>query len=516
MTRGDTPGLQPARPESVIEAGSLPPRLFFVEGTDLDAVRRFSERLALTLREAGEPCSVVECPGAEGPARAQAVMDAGDSVIVGGTLWTEEPRPTGKAELSTQLRTVLNDWEPLRPARVFVAASPAQQPATRTKRALASAYRSLEPAWPDLATWIPEPSVLPGEVERSLRRSRPARRLGRAAGRSAASLAVRKSAPQPGPLLDVYWRFAAERQEIFFRRLKAEPAPWTTDPVLQTYRFTNAYRASDRVSQYLIREVIYDQERSFEDMLFRVLLFKFFNRIDTWERLKAEVGEPEWRTYRYDRYDACLSRALDEGKRIFSPAYIMPSGGPRDVLGRKHRTLLQLLEFMMVGLPSSLAKTGSMQGAYQHLLGYPMIGPFLAYQYVTDLNYGPHLNYSEMEFVMPGPGALDGLAKTFVQFGDLDPAGVIRWVTDHQEKAFEGLGLTFRTLWGRRLQLIDCQNLFCEISKYTRASHPEVLGSSGRTRIKQTFTALGEPLSVWYPPKWGLNERTGQGPDRCT
>ena len=60
------------------------------------------------------------------------------------------------------------------------------------------------------------------------------------------------------PVYDLYWRFAAERQKIFFGRIEGTPPPWTTDDILQTYRFTNAYRASDRVSQFLIREVIYN------------------------------------------------------------------------------------------------------------------------------------------------------------------------------------------------------------------------------------------------------------------
>ena len=56
---------------------------------------------------------------------------------------------------------------------------------------------------------------------------------------------------------DTYWRFAAERQNVFFRRARGEAQPWTGNAVLTTYKFTNAYRASDRASQYLIRRVIY-------------------------------------------------------------------------------------------------------------------------------------------------------------------------------------------------------------------------------------------------------------------
>jgi hypothetical protein len=61
---------------------------------------------------------------------------------------------------------------------------------------------------------------------------------------------------RPSNVFDTYWRFAAERQEIFFRRLAGAPPPWTADSILRRFKFTNAYRASDRVSQYLIKRVI--------------------------------------------------------------------------------------------------------------------------------------------------------------------------------------------------------------------------------------------------------------------
>ena len=62
-------------------------------------------------------------------------------------------------------------------------------------------------------------------------------------------------------VFDTYWRFACARQELFIRRVFGAPAPWTVDPVLSAHRFTNVYRASDRVSQYLIRNVTYAGDR---------------------------------------------------------------------------------------------------------------------------------------------------------------------------------------------------------------------------------------------------------------
>ena len=136
-----------------------------------------------------------------------------------------------------------------------------------------------------------------------------------------------------------------------------------------------------------------------------------------------------------------------------------------------------------------------------------MIGDFLGYQFLTDLNYGQLLNFSEMDFVIPGPGAASGLRKCFAKTGGLSDADLIRLVTESQELEFERRGLTFKGLWGRPLQLIDCQNLFCEIDKYARIMHPEFTLPNGRTRIKQNYRRSKEPLRVWYPPKWGVNER---------
>jgi hypothetical protein len=79
-------------------------------------------------------------------------------------------------------------------------------------------------------------------------------------------------------------------------------------------------------------------------------------------------------------------------------------------------------------------------------------------------------------------------------------------MADHQEEHFARLGLRFAGLRGRRLQLIDCQNLFCEVDKYARVAHPDVQGISGRTRIKQAFRPVGEPMPAWFPPKWGIND----------
>ena len=306
---------------------------------------------------------------------------------------------------------------------------------------------------------------------------------------------------------DTYWRFAVERQKVFFRRLEQCPPPWTEDPVLRAHKFTNAYRASDRVSQYLIRRVIYrdDLPNDAAEVVFRTLLFKIFNRIETWELLEKHLGKITYGDYSFKRYDHVLSRAMNRGESIYSAAYIMPSAVSMGNK-RKNQNHLTLVERMMADeLPSRMTEAGSMQEAFRLIRDYPSIGDFLAYQYVTDINYSTVTNFTEMEFVMPGPGAIDGIKKCFADTDGRSDAYVIQFMADRQEVEFARLGLDFQTLWGRRLQLIDCQNLFCEVSKYARVRHPEIAGVSGRTHIKQKFRPHPDPVCYKYPPKWGLS-----------
>lgn len=316
----------------------------------------------------------------------------------------------------------------------------------------------------------------------------------------------------PTLVYDTYWRFAAERQAIFFARMKTSLPPWTSDPILRVHKFTNCYRASDRVSQYLIRHVIYSGSQKPAEIFFRTLLFKLFNKIETWELLTASFGEVTFADYSYDRYDAVLTKAIESGTRIYSAAYIMPSGGPASPFSRKHRMHLTLLERMMKDeLYTKLADSSSMAKAFALLRSYPTIGDFLGFQFVTDLNYSDFINFSEMDFVVPGPGARDGIRKCFSNLGGLDEADIIRMVTERQGAEFERLGLSFKSLWGRPLQLIDCQNIFCEVDKYARVKHPEVSGVTGRQRIKQKFSPIPKPIKYWYPPKWGLNNKIESG-----
>ena len=310
-------------------------------------------------------------------------------------------------------------------------------------------------------------------------------------------------APRPTAVFDTYWHFAAERQAMLARRLAGAPAPWTVDPVLARHRFPNCYRVADRVSQYLLTQVQYrpDRPQSPRELFFRTALFKLFNRVATWEALErvlgpltSEVGGP--------RVRAVLDAMRARGERLYSAAYVIPPAG---ATASKHEGHLALLAAMIADrVPERAAQLPALADVYHLLRGYRGLGPFLAFQLAVDLNYSPLLDHDEGSFVVAGPGALDGLAKCFGDWRDHAPEALIAWTAARQDREFSARGLSFPRPGGRPLQLVDCQNLFCEISKYARAAYPDIVGVTGRTRIKQGFTAVGTaPLRPLHlPRKW--------------
>lgn len=311
---------------------------------------------------------------------------------------------------------------------------------------------------------------------------------------------------------ELYWYFAAERLAMFERRLRGLPPRWTDDVILQTYKFCNVFRAADRVSQYMIREVCYHTEPCTpDDRLFQIVAFRMFSNIDTWRTIREHLGHyPTLRDLADGSFARAIEYAADQNGKLYTGAFILCA---TDAYGqrRKHLNHIELFKHMFLAdsLGAKILCAKSLRGVDRLLHAYPLMGDFMSYQIAIDLNYSALVNFSENEFTVAGPGALRGIKKCFTDLDDYTPAEVIRWMVDNQEKEFARLGLTFDGLFGRRLHAIDCQGLFCETDKYCREALPEL--ASARTRIKAKFRQTPQPLKLFFPPKWKLNDRIQSG-----
>jgi hypothetical protein len=302
-----------------------------------------------------------------------------------------------------------------------------------------------------------------------------------------------------------YWYLAAERQRIFEARVEGRAGPWTEDDILAKYRFTNPWRASDRVSQFLIRDVMYSEsDLAPEDQVVRIVLFRLFSRPATWQALEHELGPIRRSTLRTRRLPALLERLREQGP-IYTSAFILCANNAYGHK-RKHMNHLALVSDMVRGgrLPRALARARSLRSVYEALADFPLIGPFMAYQLAIDLNYSTLIDFSENEFTAPGPGAERGILKVYPDATRREMASIVHRTVEEQDEQCAALGHPRLRLADRRaLHAIDCQNLFCELDKYAREKFPTI--RSSRVRIKARFTQSAEPVpEPFYPPKWGL------------
>ncbi len=303
---------------------------------------------------------------------------------------------------------------------------------------------------------------------------------------------------------DLYWYFAYERQNIFWKKLDGEESPWTEDKILQTYKFCNSYRVNDRVSQYLLKNIIYNGKKyKNEDMIFRIVLFKLFNKESTWKLLLDNFEDITLNTFDIKKYSEVLEGALSTGVKIYNDAYISCANKAFGYK-RKHDNHLALLNKMFIEdrMQDKILKCKTMQEAFNIVKSYPLIGNFMAYQLVTDINYSDVVNWREDEFTIAGPGSLRGIKKCFIDKGKMSNEDIIRYMFEHQDEEFKRLGLEFKRIGNRPLQLIDCQNIFCELDKYCRQALPDL--KTNRTKIKKKYVAKQDRINYIYPPKWHI------------
>lgn len=326
---------------------------------------------------------------------------------------------------------------------------------------------------------------------------------------------------KPNENFQYYLYWITERMNIFWKRKEGAEPPYTNDEVLANNKFTNVYRSLDRVSQYLIGNVIHKEgKRTLEDDFIRILLFKHFNKIETWEYLTAELGEIGSHT---DFKDVKL--ALDDlkgaGESIYSSAFMLTASFMRNEklmavndLKKgmpKHESYLKIFEKELFerGKMQKILNSHSLKNLYENINSILAMGPFLSMQYAIDFNYSRLFFFKENEFIIAGPGAINGIKRTFDFEGKPNYEEVIKWVADNFDSLCKEYGYKPKLLPNRNPTLIDYQNCFCETDKLLRvlgkSCSTEVEGKRMKSKFKAQESFAKPKINYKLPTKWNVN-----------
>lgn len=309
-------------------------------------------------------------------------------------------------------------------------------------------------------------------------------------------------------VLDTLFSFMAERHRIFNRRVAGEPRPWTEDEILDNYPFTNVFRIYDRTTQYILRHVIREGSQDLHEACFRVILFRFFNKIGTWKFLRSRLGELTWRDYDVKRYEEVLSAA---SQAIYGHAYILPAptlGAPSNIAN--HLRLIELL--MEENLPEQLLRFRYLKDAHGWLSLFPSMGDFTALQLLLDLNMLPFFGFSEDEWVALGPGAIACIRKIFGPTVRGREYEAFKYLYESQHEHFSRLGIPPdrrpRLCANRRtgVTMVDLEHSLCECDKYSRARHPDIKGKKLQV-AKHIFNPDRRPPTTDIPEHWMRTDR---------
>ena len=119
-----------------------------------------------------------------------------------------------------------------------------------------------------------------------------------------------------GHLFNRFAAYLRKREMVRVNRATGEPWPWTTDPILRQWRFTNVHRHYDRTTT-LLRDEMYDPhfDSPPHEILYNAALFRWFGTIE----FARAIGWQE--SHDGEKIMALSRERLAKGERVFTGAY---------------------------------------------------------------------------------------------------------------------------------------------------------------------------------------------------
>lgn len=322
--------------------------------------------------------------------------------------------------------------------------------------------------------------------------------------------------------------FVIDRYRIHKKKdVKGLPAPWTSNPILKEYKFTNVRREHDRQTRYLIDNITNNDSLTLEDKIVNTFLFRSWNN---WATLK-DLGFPYLAQELYDPRLKEKVRPLfhklqeeDPDRLWYNNAYNQggtkhawkfPAGDGyqrayKESEAKKYKDWepdIPLRPFhvgVWLGkqrIVEKLLDAKDQLDAFNIIKSVRGFADFLAYQVFVDLTYIEDFPFSENEFTIAGPGCKKGLDYIFKDKAGMTYEECIFWLRNHINETHDGgyslfendeldtLALihddyTIKTYnpeklfsdlpkYDRRVNVMSLENCMCELSKYIRTVRNE-------------------------------------------
>lgn len=238
--------------------------------------------------------------------------------------------------------------------------------------------------------------------------------------------------------MGLYWYWIAERMNIWYNRtILRKLRPWTNDPILQEYSFTNVIRDLDKGTILYINNILKKIDEPVPDLVKRkkeivlnTMIYRLFIRKETMDAIGWFFELDKWDT-QWTKAKAELRKIKKSGEPVFHNAYYindLHAASPSPDNHDKTENAINLIEtFWKPRLDEiyEFVTSHDMKDTLDFLSTLCCVGLFTAYEWVCDFalchrhTKNVIVPWDDDSYVNVGPGNKRGLDYIFINKGNL-------------------------------------------------------------------------------------------------
>lgn len=261
--------------------------------------------------------------------------------------------------------------------------------------------------------------------------------------------------------------FIRARHSIYLARQAGLPKPWTTNAILQRYRFCNVYRELDVVTKWIAenwREPL--GACSSPNLWFWMLVARLVNNPSTLTLMTNMALSEKWSA---NKFISVVERVQSAGRKAWGGAYIVSTNG-RQMPKAEYIATHVLDPAWTKRKKIQPTQHDSLYEFCRRLLTLNGVQGFIAGQVIADAKYADEDLMQACDwhtFAVSGPGSRRGLNRVY-GFGKDSPWSEGDW---HYKLAALREAVNSDIKGIRELEFLhaqDIQNCLCEFDKYER------------------------------------------------
>ena len=272
--------------------------------------------------------------------------------------------------------------------------------------------------------------------------------------------------------IEKFFAYAQERESIRLKKEAGLPKPWTKDKILLEHRFCNVNREHDKVTVWF-RENIREPLRHDPRILLATFAFRFFN-LPSSGQVMLDVGGLDIFDHKVWLKNAKkIAAGIKKNPQKVTGAYMTKTPTGLDKTDGCMWVIDNFIKRHFNG-PDFFNTQRSLQSATEYLASFAFMGPFCAYEVVTDLRHTWLLENAPdiMKWANPGPGAARGLSrmcgleKTALRRGSKADVDVMQELM-YRLLAISNMNVYWPHEWWR-WDMRTVEHTLCEYDKYER------------------------------------------------